>query len=159
MLPFQLLLLVGLANGAPILVASLLHRRLDYPADFHIRFIDGRPLLGQSKTIRGILAALVTATAGASMMGFPVSLGVWVGFGAMAGDLFSSFVKRRLGVPVSGMALGVDQIPEILLPLLLVRTELDLQLIDILALTILFLVLELLISRLLFHLRIRQQPY
>lgn len=159
MLQFQLLFLVGLANGAPILAEYLLHRRLDYPIDFRAHFIDGRPLFGRSKTIRGIVAALVTATTGASIMGLPISLGAWIGFGAMAGDLLSSFFKRRLGIPASGMALGLDQIPEVLFPLLLVRPGLNLHLADILALTVLFVVIELLISRVLFRLRIRKQPY
>lgn len=159
MLPFELLFLLGIANGAPILAENLLHRRFDHPVDFHARFFDGRRLFGPSKTIRGIFSAVLTTTMAAWFMGFPLSLGVWIGLGAMGGDLLSSFAKRRLGIPASGMALGLDQIPEGLVPLLLVRTVLGLSLTDILALTVLFAVLELLISRVLFRWHIRKQPY
>jgi len=159
MIQFQLLLLIGIANGAPILAENVLQNRCNQPVDFNVTFIDGRRLLGGSKTIRGIVAALVAATAGALIMGLPAALGALIGFGAMSGDLLSSFVKRRLGVPASGMALGLDQIPEVALPLLIVRSSCGLEWEDILKLTILFLVFELFISRILFRLRIRKQPY
>lgn len=77
----------------------------------------------------------------------------------MLGDLFSSFLKRRLGIPASGMALGLDQIPESLFPLLAVRAELGLELIQIAGLVAGFLFAELVVSRILFQLRIREQPY
>jgi hypothetical protein len=41
-----------------------------------------------------------------------------VAFMAMLGDLFSGFVKRRLGMGPSDKALGLDYVPESLLPLL-----------------------------------------
>lgn len=159
MLQLTLLVLIGIANGAPILAENLLQRRLDHPIDFGVTFIDGRQLLGRSKTIRGFVAALVITAAGASLMGFPATLGALIGFGAMCGDLVSSFLKRRLGIPPSGMALGLDQIPEVLLPLLLVKSTFGLEWIQILKMTLLFLVFELLISRILFRMRIRKQPY
>ncbi len=159
MIQFQLLLLIGIANGAPILAENVLHRRLDYPIDCHLNFFDGRRLLGASKTIRGLVAALLTTTAGAAIMGLPAALGALVGIGAMCGDLISSFLKRRLGIPSSGMALGLDQIPEVMLPLLIVQPRCGLDWEDILKLTLLFLVFELFISRILFRLHLRKQPY
>lgn len=159
MIQLQLLVLIGIANGAPILAENMLHRRLDYPVDCHVTFVDGRRLLGSSKTIRGLLAALLTTTAGALSMGLPASLGAWIAVAAMSGDLMSSFIKRRLGIPASGMALGLDQIPEVMLPLLIVQSNYDLEWEDILKLTLLFLVFELFISRILFRLHLRKQPY
>ena len=38
---------------------------------------------------------------------------------SMAGDLLASFLKRRFGLKVHAQAIGLDQIPEALLPLLL----------------------------------------
>jgi hypothetical protein len=43
----------------------------------------------------------------------------------MAGDLLSSFVKRRLNLPPSSRATGLDQIPESLLPALVCRGALS----------------------------------
>jgi CDP-2,3-bis-(O-geranylgeranyl)-sn-glycerol synthase len=101
---------------------------------------------------------MATGLASAAM-GLTIESGVVIGVGAMTGDLLSSFLKRRLGIAPSGMALGLDQIPEVLLPLLLVKGQFALTYDEILKLSLLFLVFELLISRILFRLRIRKQPY
>jgi CDP-2,3-bis-(O-geranylgeranyl)-sn-glycerol synthase len=77
----------------------------------------------------------------------------------MAGDLFSSFVKRRLGVPTSGRATGLDQLPEALIPLLACRGALALTLADIAATAAMFFVGEIVLSRLLFRLRVRDRPH
>ena len=78
---------------------------------------------------------------------------------AMAGDLFSSFVKRRLGLPPSSRALGLDQIPESLLPLLVCRQSLSLTALDIGLAVAIFFVGELGISRLLYKAHLRDEPY
>jgi hypothetical protein len=137
----------------------LLQQRFATPLDVDRCFIDGRPLFGRSKTYRGILAALLATGLASGAMGLTVGLGVLVGAGAMTGDLLSSFLKRRLGMAPSSMALGLDQIPEVLLPLLLVQRQFALSYTEILKMSLLFLVFELLISRILFRLRIRKQPY
>jgi CDP-2,3-bis-(O-geranylgeranyl)-sn-glycerol synthase len=54
---------------------------------------------------------------------------------------------------------GLDQIPEALLPLLLVQDHLGLSWLDITALLTSFLALQLALSRLLFRLGIRDRPY
>lgn len=159
MVNLQLLILVGVSNGAPILADYLFQQRLATPLDFDRRFIDGRPLFGRSKTHRGIGAALLATGLASAAMGLTIESGVVIGVGAMTGDLLSSFLKRRLGIAPSGMALGLDQIPEVLLPLLLVKDQFALTYDEILKLSLLFLVFELLISRILFRLRIRKQPY
>jgi CDP-2,3-bis-(O-geranylgeranyl)-sn-glycerol synthase len=82
-----------------------------------------------------------------------------VGAGAVAGDLFSSFVKRRLGLASSSMAIGLDQIPESLFPLLASRILLPLGWLDILAGVAVFFVGELVGSRILFRLKLRDTPY
>ena len=159
MVAVKLLFVIGLANGAPILAQNLLRDTWQYPVDFGRNFPDGRPFFGVSKTWRGLAAALIAAIAGAIMVGLSPSTGLWLGIGAMAGDLFSSFVKRRLGIAPSGMALGIDQVPEVLIPLLLVQHTVLLTAGEIAAVTALFLIVELLLSRVLYHLHIRKQPY
>lgn len=159
MLAFKLLFLLMAANGAPILLKKGLGERLAWPIDGGAHFLDRRPLFGSSKTWRGLVAAIPATGLAAAGLGLPVELGLWIGVAAMSGDLFSSFVKRRLGVPSSGMAFGLDQIPESLFPLLAVRAELGLELSCVAALVAAFIGLELALSRVLFQLRIRQQPY
>jgi CDP-2,3-bis-(O-geranylgeranyl)-sn-glycerol synthase len=82
-----------------------------------------------------------------------------VGTVAMGGDIVSSFVKRRSGLSPSSMALGLDQIPESLFPLLACRLLLPLTVLDITVAAILFLVGEPILSRILFKLHLRDRPY
>jgi CDP-2,3-bis-(O-geranylgeranyl)-sn-glycerol synthase len=77
----------------------------------------------------------------------------------MAGDLFSSFLKRRMNLPVGSRAIGLDQLPESLFPLLACRSALPLTALDIVAAVVIFFVGELLLSRLLYHLHLRDHPY
>jgi len=155
----QPLLLIFVANGAPVVARLLMGERFATPLDFGRRFIDGRPLLGESKTLRGVVAALMLTTLAAMLLGLPLVVGVLFACYAMLGDLFSSFIKRRCGIEPSGRALGLDQIPESLLPLLMLQPQLGLGLFDIVLLVALFVVLGLLFSRLLYRLHIRKRPY
>jgi hypothetical protein len=155
----QLLLLVLIANGAPVIARHLFGRRWGRPLDGGRLFADGRPWLGPSKTIRGVLAALLCTSVAAVLIGLPANTGAQVAAGAMLGDLLSSFIKRRLGIPSSDMALGLDQIPEVLIPALLVRTQLGITLAGVAGVVTAFVVLELLLSRLLFALNIRRRPF
>jgi len=68
-------------------------------------------------------------------------------------------LKRRLGLPPSSRAIGLDQIPESLFPLLACYSALSLSVIDIAAGCAIFFVGELLLSRLFFRLRLRDRPY
>jgi len=147
------------ANGAPIVAKRALRRRLARPLDNGTRFIDGRPLFGRSKTLRGLLSALALTTACAPLLGFPWQVGALVAAAAMAGDLLSSFVKRRLGLPESSRAPGLDQIPESLFPLLASRRLLDLSAIDILLGVAIFFVGEVFLSKVFYRLGLRERPY
>lgn len=159
LLAAKLLTLLIATNGAPILVQWLLKGRPALPLDLGLRFLDGRPLLGPNKTLRGIVAALLTAWLGAVALGLPAQVGWWIGGCAMLGDLLSSFTKRRLGIAPSGRALVLDQVPEALLPLWALRAQYALGVWDMAVLVGAFFVLELALSRLLYALRIRETPY
>lgn len=159
LLILQVLILASLANGVPVFAKKLLGGFCAWPLDGGARFLDGRPLLGASKTLRGIVLGIAASTAGAPLIGLPWAVGLRVGAAAMAGDLFSSFLKRRLGLQSSGRASGLDQVPESLFPFLACLGALPLGALDILAGVVLFFVGEVLLSRLLFKLRLRDRPY
>ena len=72
------------------------------PLDANTMFVDGRPLFGASKTVRGILISVVTTSACAPLLGLKLEIGLVVATTAMAGDLLSSFMKRRLTVEQQG---------------------------------------------------------
>ena len=71
----------------------------------------------------------------------------------MTGDLFSSFTKRRMKLAPGSMALGLDQIPESLLPAIACRWVLPITVLDIILVTALFFVGELVASRALYTLQ------
>jgi hypothetical protein len=155
----RLLLLLFLANGTPVMVKKLLGNRWSYPLDGDREFVDGRPLFGRSKTIRGVALAILSTTAGAVLLDLGWRIGVLVGTLAMVGDLCSSFLKRRLGRPSSSPAVGLDQIPESLFPLLGCVGPLSLTLADVAIGVAMFFVAELLVSRVLYAFDLRDRPY
>jgi hypothetical protein len=159
LLILQLLGLLTLANGTPVIAKRLLGDRLSAPLDGGRRLLDGEPVFGRSKTIRGIVLAILATAAGAPLLGLDWPLGLLVGATAMAGDLLSSFVKRRCRLRPSSRAVGLDQVPESLLPLLACRGALALSVEEIAAAVALFFLGEIAISRLLYRLRIRDRPY
>ena len=134
-LSLRLLVLLAVANTAPIAAKHVLGTRCNWPLDGGLRFFDGRPLLGPSKTVRGLVAA------------------------SMLGDALSSFAKRRLGIASSGKATGLDQIPEALLPLLAVQAALGLSWLHVFAITLVFFLLEMPLAWLSFRLGLRDRPY
>jgi len=158
-LTLRLLLLLGVANGSPIIAKRLLGRRWDIPLDGGLPFVDGRPLLGPGKTVRGVIAAIVATAFAAWALGITPLIGATIGAVSMAGDALASFTKRRLGVAPSGRAIGLDQVPEALLPLLVVQGALDLSVAQILGITAAFFALELPFARLAYRLGLRDRPY
>jgi CDP-2,3-bis-(O-geranylgeranyl)-sn-glycerol synthase len=155
----ELLTLLTVANGTPVVTKRLFGRAFAQPLDGGALFPDGRPLLGPSKTIRGVVLATLATTAAAAALGLGWKVGALIGIVAMAGDLSASFIKRRLGLAPSSQAVGLDQIPESLFPLLAARLLLPLTVLDVAVATMLFFVGELVLSRLLFRLRLRDRPY
>lgn len=153
------LVLVGAANTAPLLLKKLLGERFAWPLDGGLRFFDGEPLFGRSKTIRGLAIGVLAPALIAPLVGHRWQHGAIMGAAAMAGDLLSSFSKRRLKRPPSSQALGLDQIPEVLLPLWVGRVWFDLSYVDIAVVLLLFVVLQLALSRLFFRLGLREEPY
>jgi CDP-diglyceride synthetase len=155
----QFLVLMTLANGAPIVAKKIFGPRFARPLDGGIIFFDGRPLFGASKTIRGIVVSILVAAASAPLIGLDLMIGAIVAGAAMAGDLFSSFVKRRLNLSPSSQALGLDQVPESLFPMLACRDALSLTIADIALGVGIFFIGGIILSRLLFRAHLRDEPY
>ncbi len=142
----ELLFLLIAANGAPVVLGLLLGRRWDRPLDGGRLFVDQRPWFGASKTVRGIVAAITTSAACAPLVGFGWIHGALFGGLAMLGDLLSSFTKRRLGYPSSSSRPGLDQLPETLLPLLVLQPVHTATATETAVVVTLFMVIDLLLS-------------
>lgn len=153
------------ANGAPILIRIFLQGpRFNSPLDCNVKFFDGRPILGHSKTIRGFVTAILVTPVIAFMLGLSLQTGFVIALYSMFGDIFSSFLKRRLNLPPSSRAWILDQVPESLFPLLAIKQiaiqeQFTLPWPNIVLVVLVFLVLELFLSKLLYQLKIRKRPY
>jgi CDP-archaeol synthase len=159
LLSLKLVTLLTVANGIPAIAWRVFGDRFNQPLDGGIAFVDKHPIFGPSKTIRGVILSLVTATAFAPVLGLEWLSGLSVGGAAMLGDLGSSFLKRRLNMPPSSRATGIDQIPESLLPTLAVRSTLGLGVLDIIFIMAVFFLGHVTFSRLFFRWKIRNRPY
>jgi CDP-archaeol synthase len=143
----QNLLLISAANGAPVLLKRA----------FGVRF--AAPIDGGLVLRRGLVAGVLLPAGAAVAISLPWQAGALVGASAMAGDCLSSFTKRRLGLRSSSMALGLDQVPESLLPAVVCGAYLPVGVLDVVAIVLVFFVGELGLSRLLFAIRLRDRPY
>ena len=159
LLNLKLVVLLTVANGTPVIANKLFGNYFNQPLDCGVVFFDERPVFGRSKTIRGIIFSLIATTALTPLLGFEWTTGLWIASVAMAGDLFSSFLKRRLNSPPSSRATGVDQIPECLLPTLAIRSTVSLGALDVVFIVIIFFLGQVILSRLFFEWNIRNQPY
>lgn len=144
----ELTTLLIIANGAPVLVNLMAGSHWDRPLDGNRVLPDGQPVLGSSKTIRGFVAAVVATAALAPLFGLSLLQGVAFGGLAMLGDLVSSFLKRRMGFASGRSAPLLDQLPETLMPLTLLRPVLGPTGREIIVAACLFIVIDLLLSSL-----------
>lgn len=153
------LLLIIVANGSPIIGRILFRDAFNMAVDFGMRMPDGNPVFGLSKTWRGILFAITTTSMTGLLLGYGVDTGAMIALYALAGDLMSSFIKRRMGVESSGMAPLLDQVPESALPAYMMRTTFDLDKTSIVLLVLIFIISELSLSHILYRWGIRKRPY
>jgi CDP-2,3-bis-(O-geranylgeranyl)-sn-glycerol synthase len=159
LLELKLLLLLCIANLAPVLARYALGERWGWPIDHGLLLKDGRPLFGPSKSWRGLAVAVLLTGLAAYSVGLPVWFGAVFAAASMLGDLVSSFTKRRLGKASSTRFPGLDQLPEALLPLIVGRAWLDYGWIEVIVLSLLFMLLDMLASPILFRLGIRRRPF
>lgn len=143
-----LVCLLVIANAAPVITSLLLGRRWNRPLDGGLTLLDQRPLLGPSKTIRGVLASVLATTLLAPLLGLAVAAGAGFACLAMLGDACSSFVKRRMGIAPSREVPLLDQLPESLLPLWIMQPLTGGSTAEILTAAALFTLLNLILSAL-----------
>jgi CDP-2,3-bis-(O-geranylgeranyl)-sn-glycerol synthase len=155
----QLLLLIIIANGAPILIRKLLNDAFSLAVDFGKKLPDNKRIFGPTKTWRGIFAAFVATPAAAWLLGHSLETGLLVAVFAILGDLLSSFIKRRLAMAPSSMALLLDQVPESLFPALMMMETFNLDISSVMLLVLIFVIAELALSRVLYSWGLRKRPH
>jgi CDP-2,3-bis-(O-geranylgeranyl)-sn-glycerol synthase len=158
-LTLKLLVLLMLANGTPVIARNTFAGRFAWPLDRDIELFDGQPLFGSSKTVRGVVLSVLVTGAGGALTGLGWKVGFVIGTLSMAGDLFSSFLKRRMKLPPSSRAPGLDQVPESLFPLLACQGMLELSVIQIVTVVAIFFAADVILSPLFYKWKIRKRPY
>jgi len=154
-----LILLILVANGAPILIRNILGDIANFPLDAGKTLGDRSPVFGSSKTWRGIFASVIFTVVVALLLDYSFVFGLMIAVLAMIGDLLSSFIKRRLRMQPSKMAPFLDQVPESLFPALYMMLVLSLAWQDVLFIVMVFILLEIILSQILYRLGIRRRPY
>lgn len=127
------------ANFLPPLAYLIFRERFDHPVDWNRLWFDQRPVFGSHKTIRGLLACLIGGAAFAPLLGISWLQAGLAALLASAGDLLSSFIKRRLDRQSGQSVILLDHIFEGLFPALLLGYYLHLHWTHILASLVIFL--------------------
>lgn len=136
------LLLIGAANAVPWAVGAALGDRWAAPLDFGLGLWDGKRLLGPHKTWRGLISAVLACALIAGVVGLSAIQGAGIAAVALLGDALSSAVKRRLALPPGAEVVGLDQIPEVLLPAILFAEPLGLGVGEVVVVAVVFMILD-----------------
>ena len=86
------------ANGSAVILKG------KTPIDQGVKFVDGRPLFGKGKTIKGFVFAALLGTSIGFLQAYLANdisfayLGLLLSIGAMVGDTIGSFFKRRFNL-------------------------------------------------------------
>lgn len=155
----KILIMLLASNGTPVIATYVFKSHGALPLDLGKCLQDHHPILGSSKTWRGLFSALVTSCILSLVFGYGLGFGLVFGSLAMAGDLISSFIKRRKGLESSAQSPGLDQLPESLLPSIYAVIFLGIEWWWAILLALAFMLIQIITSRLLFSLHIRRRPY
>ncbi len=119
MILFKVTMFILVINGIPPVLAAALPAVAKQPVDGGRRFRDGRVLCGKHKTVRGFVGGVLAGGILGYLIGLSLFIGLLAGLLSMIGDLFSSFIKRRMGLPEGANVPILDHVFEGAFPLLL----------------------------------------
>ncbi|PIU21199.1 MAG: hypothetical protein COT15_03520 [Candidatus Diapherotrites archaeon CG08_land_8_20_14_0_20_34_12] len=118
------------------------------PIDFHKKFIDGHPILGEGKTIKGaffgilfgalaaVLLYLLIPQMTLSLSNNYLFIGFMLATGAIIGDMCGAFIKRRFGLERGKPVLFLDQLDFVAGGIILTMPFIQLSFIEILIIII-----------------------
>ncbi|HEY7377841.1 MAG TPA: CDP-archaeol synthase [Steroidobacteraceae bacterium] len=141
------LFLMIVANVSPWAAGRALQRHWTAPLDGGVRLWDGERLFGGHKTWRGVLFGTLSCALAAVLTGPGFAVGAAFGALSLTGDALSSAFKRRLRLAPGTEIVGLDQVPEALLPSMLLARPLGLGAAEICAAVVAFVVLDLLATK------------
>ncbi len=145
------------ANAAPVIFGG--GRALDSGR----KFIDGKPIFGSNKTVRGTVSGLICGILAAAALNVTVSynfqLGVALSIGAVIGDLGGSFLKRRLGFKPGASLPLLDQLSFVLVALLFAYAVTTVEFIQVLIILLLTPIVHLLTNLLAYLFGFKKVPW
>ncbi len=112
-------------NFLPPLANLIWGDRFNRAIDGGRLWFDKNPIFGDHKTIRGIVASGLGGMMVSPFLAVPFWVGGLAALLAMAGDLLSSFIKRRLNFPSGRNTIILDQIFESLFAVLFLASWLE----------------------------------
>lgn len=138
--------------------------------------LNGKPLLGPGKTWKGLLyglaAGVITviiitlalpSTAPQFSLSEKILLGLLLSAGAMAGDLFGSFLKRRSGLERGAQFPLMDQLfflfAALIFALPVYVNKIEINITDLAALTLITYLVHLTANRIAFALKLKNVPW
>lgn len=137
------------------------------PLDFDRKW-RGKRVLGDNKTWRGLVSAtlvggitalIISKLNSDTIINFPPFIvGCSLGFGALAGDAFESFIKRQRGMKSGQLWFPFDQIDYILSGLLIAALLVELSIWTMLTILIVYFSLHLMATYFGYLLKIRDRP-
>jgi CDP-2,3-bis-(O-geranylgeranyl)-sn-glycerol synthase len=136
------LALLSAANAAPVIVAQFARDRWSAPIDFGRMLPDGERLFGSHKTWRGLISGILACTVVGMLFGLPIGVSAGFAPASLLADAVSSAAKRCMHLKPGAEYVGLDQIGEALLPLVLFARPLSLELVETVAVTATFIVLD-----------------
>jgi len=140
------LLLVSVANMAAWAAGHLIPTRWRVPLDGGAVLSDRARVLGDHKTLAGLIAGTVACGVVAVPLQQSFRLGALFGMLSLAGDCGSSFIKRRLRLGPGTAVPLLDQLPEALMPLVAFGPRLGLNATEFIVIALLFSILDLAIT-------------
>jgi CDP-2,3-bis-(O-geranylgeranyl)-sn-glycerol synthase len=114
------------ANGVPVLTPLIFKWRV--PVDLGYTFIDGRRLVGDNKSVQGVILGVVSGLAIGELQSILlndyafVTRALVLSLGSVYGDLLGSFIKRRLKIEPGKSLPIIDQMSFILIAIILYVT-------------------------------------
>jgi CDP-2,3-bis-(O-geranylgeranyl)-sn-glycerol synthase len=111
------------ANGIPVLTPLIFKCRI--PIDLGHTFIDGRRLIGDNKSIQGVILGISSGLAIGELQSILLNDCIFIiralvlSLGSVYGDLLGSFIKRRLKIEPGKSLPIIDQMSFILIAIIL----------------------------------------